>query len=166
MVSTESAQVERSIVQINVSAEFVFVFEFPVEKDGELPAVVAQRYVVPKVKRHLSIEKNEDDQRGAKSQTASDLCINIDIRKVQQENSLLKLHTTKRERALGALNSTLLCISLGASHKILLWKKEPLKNVILIFQNIEKTLKDGSLFATCKKATHYPRAILLKKSYP
>ena len=47
------------------------------------------------------------------------------------------------------------------------WKKGLLKNVILIFQNIKKTLKDGSLFAKCKKkTTHYPRAILLKKSYP
>ena len=52
---------------------------------------------------------------------------------MQQKNSLLKLHTTKRERALGALNGTLLCISLSASHKILFWKKGLLKNVILIF---------------------------------
>ncbi len=69
-------------------------------------------------------------------------------------------------KALGALNGTLLRVSLSASHKILFWKKELLKNVILIFQNIKKTLKDGSLFAKCKKKTHCPRAILLKKSYP
>ena len=72
---------------------------------------------------------------------------------MQQKNSLLKLHTTKRERALGALNGTLLCISLSASHKIDLRKKRLLKNVILIFQNIKKTLKDGTLFAKCKKTT-------------
>ena len=50
--------------------------------------------------------------------------------------------------------------------KILFWKKVLLKNFILIFQNIKKTLKDGTLFAKCKKTTQYPRAILLKKSYP
>ena len=54
------------------------------------------------------------------------------------------------------------CISLSASHKILFWKKGLLKNVILIFQNIKKTLKGGTLFAKCKKTTHYPRAILLQ----
>ena len=42
----------------------------------------------------------------------------------------------KRERALGALNGTLLRVSLSASHIILFWKKGLLKNVILIFQNI------------------------------
>ena len=72
---------------------------------------------------------------------------------MQQKNSLLKLHNIKRERALGALNGTLLRVSLSASHKILFWKKGPLKNVIVIFQNIKKTLKDGSLFTKCKKKT-------------
>ena len=33
-------------------------------------------------------------------------------------------------------------------------EKGLLKNVILIFQNIKKTLKDGSLFAKCKKKQH------------
>ena len=51
-----------------------------------------------------------------------------------QKSSLLKLHTKKRDRALGALNGTLLRVSLSASHKILFWKKGLLKNVISSFQ--------------------------------
>ena len=42
---------------------------------------------------------------------------------MQQNRSSLKLLTTKRERALGALNGTLLHASLSASHKNLFWKK-------------------------------------------
>ena len=36
---------------------------------------------------------------------------------LQQNHSLLKLHTTRRERALGALNGTLLLVSHSASHR-------------------------------------------------
>ena len=85
---------------------------------------------------------------------------------MQQKNSLLKSHTMKREWALGALNGTLLSISLSASHKILFGKKRTSENCHLNFSKHKKTLKDGSLFAKCKKTTPYPRAILLKKSYP
>ena len=90
-----------------------------------------------------------------------------DLSHATEELFVKATYYKKRERALGALNGTLLRVSLRASHKILFWKKGILKNIILIFQNIKKTLKDGSLFAKCKKkTTHYPRAILLKKSYP
>ena len=75
------------------------------------------------------------------------------IWKVQQKNSLLKLHTTKRERALGALNGTLLCISLSASHKIFC-KIGLLKNVILIFQNIKKNLTNN-IFASPWDTLYY-----------
>ena len=74
--------------------------------------------------------------------------------------------TTKRERASGALNGTLLCVPLSASHKILFWKKGLLKNVILIFQSIKKTIKDGSLFAKCKKNNTLPKGNTVEEIIP
>ncbi len=47
--------------------------------------------------------------------------------------TLLKLYTTKRERALGALNGTLLRVSLEASHKILFRGKKTYEKCHLDF---------------------------------
>ena len=45
-------------------------------------------------------------------------------------------------------------------------EKGLLKNVILIFQNIKKTLKDGSLFAKCKKSNTLPKGNTVEEIVP
>ena len=49
--------------------------------------------------------------------------------------------------------------------QILFWKKGLLKNVILIFQNIKKALKDGFLFAKCQMTIFRVCTVYCNKKY-
>ena len=45
-------------------------------------------------------------------------------------------------------------------------EKRSSENVILIFQNIKKTLKDGSLYAKCKKNNTLPKGYTVEEIIP
>ena len=114
----------RARLEHGTMAQTAFILSLIVRKPLDLslwstlntrPKNFQQGYTEPPMHSH----PNVDGFDGVGFYSISDIIFSVRLWKVQQKNSLLKLHTTKRERALGALNGTLLCISLSASQKII-----------------------------------------------